>query len=359
MSISKGAVIEIFAFFQIKEPVLRVRMYGKGQLNYTFLVECEGGKRYILQKINTIFNIAWVMKNINIVYHHLIKKQKEGLWDKDYKILTPKENEKGENYLEFWDNFWRVYDYLENTLTQDMVYYWYQAEKVGEIVWQFHLCLSDLKEDLYNPLPWFHYTPNYFADFLKIKDKTKVKRDEEIEAWILSHKDKISDFFAMIDSGMIKKRVTHNDVKVNNLLFDKKTGNPVCIIDWDTLSCDLPLWVDIGDMCRSLCANTGEEGDDFALVDFREDIFGSLMKGYLRKANSFLTEKEKSLILFSVEFIIFELSLRFYTDYLRGDTYFIVRYPLQNLEKAKKLYFLWKSFDSKREKLEEMLKKYI
>lgn len=360
MSISIELVQYIFDFFQLKEEILSVKAYWKGQLNYTFLITCTNNKRYILQKINTLFNIAWVMKNIDTIHNHLLKKQAEGLWDNGYDILTPIKNEAWKNYVEFENNSWRMYYYIENTLTQDYIYYSFQAEKVGELIGQFHLCLSDLEGKLYNPLPGFHNTPNYYKNFQEALLNTKIsERDDQMEKWIKWKKSEIDYFFDLIDSKQIQTRTTHNDTKVNNILFDKNTWNPVVIIDWDTISNELPLWVDIGDMCRSMCSNTLEEWDDFVLVDFREDIFESLMKGYLKKGNGFLTEIEKKHIIFSIWFLIFELAMRYYTDYLNGNKYFLIRYPLQNLEKAKKTYFLWKSFESKKELLKKIVDKYI
>lgn len=355
-------VEKLFHSFSINLANFTCSLYGKGNINYTFLVTDGNWQKYILQKINTIFNVSAVMKNISSVSEHLLNKQKDWEWWKEYKILYAYTWKDGLNYSNLdWES-WRVYDFIEWSVVQDNVYYYHQAEEVGELLGQFHLSLSDMEEELYNPLPWFHYTPWYFKEFLSARSNTLLSDDERdfiIEDWIIKQEVNVKYFFNLIDTEQLPNRVTHNDPKVNNILFDKQTWKPLMLIDWDTISKDLPVLIDIWDMCRAICMNSLEEGDDYELVKFQEDIFDSLMKWYLKKWSLYLNDCEKKHIVFSVWFITFELAMRFYSDYLMWNIYFRARHKKQNYEKAKKMFSLWKDFELKKDTLEWIVKKYL
>lgn len=155
----------------------------------------------------------------------------------------------------------------------------------------------------------------------------------------------------------MKKYVTHNDLKITNFLFSKTTGNPLALIDWDTLSDTLPVLIDIGDLCRSLCASQSENME-YSKQTFQIEIFEAIIGGYFA-SNTHLSVVEKNMIYFIIGFITFELTLRFYTDYLRGDTYFHTTYTAQNLDRARNQYALWKSIDSKEERIAHIVKQFI
>jgi hypothetical protein len=295
-----------------------------------------------------------------LVQEHLTNKKKLGTFSAEYDILKTQKTLDWKNYLKTQDVYWRIYDFAYWTITQDEIQNLEQAEEVWKIVSQFHLNLFDLDEKLFNPLSWFHHTPTYFVALDEAIKTTKNKRNKQIEDWLESEKQSVWSYFDLIETWKIPTRINHNDPKINNILFNKDTAKPSILIDWDTISDVLPVLVDIWDMCRSLCITHTDDIKDVDNQKFREDVFESLMKWYLLDWKDYLLDIEKEHIVFSVGIIILELAMRYYTDYLLWNLYFSkIKYPTQNLDKANRLFYLWKDFDSKREILENIVKKYL
>jgi Ser/Thr protein kinase RdoA (MazF antagonist) len=135
-------------------------------------------------------------------------------------------------------------------------------------------------------------------------------------------------------AGEMPVRVTHNDTKINNVLFDAQSGEAVTIVDLDTVMPGVALY-DFGDLVRTgVCPAAGDERD-LGQVTVRPEIYQALVEGYTEATGDLLTETERDLMLFSGKLITFETGLRFLTDYLRGDRYFRTTRPGQNLDRAR------------------------
>lgn len=140
------------------------------------------------------------------------------------------------------------------------------------------------------------------------------------------------EFWAKVESGEIPRRVSHNDTKISNILFDKDS-NVLCVIDLDTVLSSTCL-NDFGDAIRT-CTNTGKEDDlDLDKVSVNIEMFEAYTKGYLSEASKFLNETEKELLVFGARYIIYEQALRFLMDYINGDTYYKIKSPKHNLERT-------------------------
>lgn len=151
-------------------------------------------------------------------------------------------------------------------------------------------------------------------------------------------------------------RVTHNDTKINNILFDK-TGNVLCVIDLDTVLNSTAL-NDFGDAIRSY-TNTGLEDDpDLDQVSMNIEIFEAFSKGYLEEAQTFLTQIEKDHLAFSARYITYEQVLRFLMDYIDGDHYYKVKSNDHNLIKTYAQYKLLQSMEDQFDTMNSIIKKY-
>jgi hypothetical protein len=102
---------------------------------------------------------------------------------------------------------------------------------------------------------------------------------------------------------------------------------------------------DIADCLRSACNRRGELSDT-AVVCFDLDIAMAIMEGYLRVAGHWLTPMDRILLVPAVVLLPLELGMRFLSDHLRGNVYFRVDSPDQNLTRAAVQFALVSSIES-------------
>ncbi len=174
----------------------------------------------------------------------------------------------------------------------------------------------------------------------------------------MSFKDKIDVVENGLKQGYIPKRITHNDTKLNNYLFDPITNEAVCLIDFDTIMVSSALY-DYGDATRSMCNIVGSSETDLNKVLFDLNIYEAFTKGYLKVGKKFLTKKEIELIPYSSFLITFELCTRFLADYLQNDIAFPIKYEKHNLDRAKNQIKIVKDIICKMDKMADIVAKYI
>ncbi|MBR6055428.1 MAG: aminoglycoside phosphotransferase family protein [Bacteroidales bacterium] len=156
--------------------------------------------------------------------------------------------------------------------------------------------------------------------------------------------------------GKLPKRICHCDTKVNNMLFDAE-GKILCIIDLDTV---MPSYVfsDFGDFLRTAANPVAEDSPEVEKIDFRMDIFSSFAQGYLESTAGFLTPVERENLPYAACLFPFMQAVRFFTDYLNGDTYYRIAYPEHNLVRTRNQMALWRSAMSKRAEMSAIIRKY-
>lgn len=334
--------------------------YGNGHINDTYLTDTE---QYILQRINTsVFkNPKELMENIENVTAFIAEKIAENGGDPKRGTLAVVKTDDGENYYRVDDdNVFRVYKYIENTVSIEddkspLVLY-----NTGVGFGRFQKMLSDYPADtLYEIIKNFHDTP------LRIEAlKEAVKNDisgraatvgKEIE-FALSRADEMGVVVDGIADGSIPLRVTHNDTKINNILFDKDTLEAVCVIDLDTVMPGSALY-DFGDALRFGASTATEDETDLSKVNFSIENFESFAKGFLEQTGDSLTEREIELLAFSAKLMTYECGIRFLTDHLNGDTYFKIHRENHNLDRARNQFRLIEDMETKMDQLNEIIKK--
>lgn len=341
----------IAANFKFDGTVDRVEPMGEGFINDTFIIYTkeESAPNYLLQRKNKrIFtNVPAMMENIQKVCTHIKKKvvAKNGNPLREAMTIVPATDEK----LFFQDEegeFWAVCVFISDTLT-------YNSAKTPELAYQggkgigmFQAMVADLNEPLTDILPGFHNIRYRFNqwDAVLAKDPggRKAKLTEEIN-WIESRREEMLNFWKLVESGEIPTRITHNDTKINNILFDQN-GEVLCVIDLDTVLNSTCL-NDFGDAMRSY-TNTGEEDDEnLDAVSCNISIFEGFTKGYLSQAISFLAEKELEYLAFSAKYITYEQVLRFLMDYIDGDNYYKIKGPEHNHQRTLAQYKLLTSME--------------
>ncbi|MDR1585578.1 MAG: aminoglycoside phosphotransferase family protein [Prevotellaceae bacterium] len=341
----------IVSQFDIEGETGAVRPLKIGHINDSFIVENleKGGKSYFLQKINHhIFkNVEGLQQNISLVTDHLRKKLSEsGENNIEKRVLRLIPTKTGKwFYKDSEGSFWRVYVNIENahsydTITPELAY------KAGEAFGDFQCMLSDIPHgDLIETIPNFHNMEFRLEEFRQAVKANKAGRlsEEEVQ-YFIGEIEKRADEMCLPErlfrEGRLPKRVNHCDTKVNNMLFDQ-TDEPICIVDLDTV---MPGFVlsDFGDFMRT-AANTGAEDDtNLDNVGVNLEIFKAYTKGYLKKA-TFLTPIELDNLAFGAKLLSYMQTVRFFTDYLNGDTYYKVQHPAHNLQRTRAQFKLLQS----------------
>ncbi len=318
--------------FQISGDVLSIEKYGNGHINRTFLLTTTEDL-YILQGINT-----YVFPNVNELMSNIVATT-EFLKERNVETLEiVRTNKDNLSYFNYGQHAYRIYRFCKGTITIEKAKTLEDVETAASAFGDFHNLLAEFDASkLYEIIPNFHNTPKRYQNLLDAMDKTtkalydSAKREIDIAT---SFADKICKIADGIEDGNVKLHVTHNDPKINNVLFDEKTRSIRCVIDLDTIMPGSFLY-DVGDALRSLFTGAMEDSEDYLSVTHNKDIFRSYVAGYLKKCKASLTKREIQLIAYSAFLMTYEVGIRFLEDYLRGNLYFHVAYPTHNLVRCR------------------------
>ena len=341
--------------FNIDGDVTSVEPYGEGHINLTLLVTTTK-KRYIMQKMNTrVFTDPdSLMANICGVTEHLAARGIETL-----NVVPTK---KGERYLK-GEECYRVYDFIENTVTYQTVKDKEVFKNSGRAFGEFQNYLSEFDASkLTETIKRFHDTPKRFADFKAALEEDVMGRakdcQEEIN-FVLSHEHTYGLAMEGLKDGSLPLRVTHNDTKLNNILMDANTGKARAVIDLDTIMPGSMLF-DFGDSIRFGASTAAEDEKDLDKVHFDIELFKAYAEGYCGAVKDSITQKEAELLPYGSYLMTIECGMRFLADYLAGDTYFATKYAEHNLVRCRTQIRLAsemeKSFDKMGEIVKEILK---
>ena len=347
-----------------------VKPFGEGHINETYAVymPAQNGTDiplFVLQKINiNVFkNPGQVMENIFGVTEYLrgIIRREGG--DLDREALSYIKTKDGESYFEDESGQpWRCLHYVPNSVCYQQVerpeQFYQSAISFGRFLKQ----LGDYPaEKLYETIPKFHDTTKRFRDFedaqrKDVKNRARTCR-EEIE-FVLSRGKDCDVLMKQLRDGVLPLRVTHNDTKLNNILFDKDTDKGLCIIDLDTIMPGLAA-NDFGDSIRFGASTAEEDEKDLEKVHFDLDLYENYVKGYLEMAKDVLTPSEIESLPWGARLMTLECGMRFLADYLQGDVYFKTAYPEHNLVRARTQFRLVAEMEEQFETMKQIIKKYL
>lgn len=310
--------------------------YGNGNINDTYRIDFEQKglcRTFLLQRLNHLVfkDPEAVMRNIQAVCEHLARQAYP------YRTAAPVAALDGQ-FLQADEagNWWRVFPFFEPSYAPEGLVGPDIAYQAARAYGAFARALRHFPpEKLTATIPGFHDTDQRWAFFLKILEEDPLGRAQETQpeiADIFSAKpvfDKISD---LKRNGHLPLRVTHNDTKAGNVLFDANTHKALAVIDLDTVMPGTIL-SDFGDMVRTFAADR-QEGETGA-VSLRHGILDALQRGFLEETGGFLTEPEKQHLLLGAAWITGEQALRFLTDWLSGDVYYKIHYPTHNLVRTR------------------------
>ena len=337
--------------------------YGSGHINDTYKVSARLAGRpvnYLLQRINHgIFKTPdRVMENIVRVTRHLGARL-AGDGDASRKTLTVIPSREGLPFVrDVEGNWWRMYLFIENAHTYDIIESDRQAYEAARAFARFQNQLADLPAPrLHETIPAFHNTLKRLEALDAAARADVCGRKAEVSAelaFVDARREQCGRLLARNARGEIPERITHNDTKINNVMLDDASGEGVCVIDLDTVMPGLALY-DFGDMVRSATASAAEDERDLSKVGSRIGMFEALARGYLSEA-AFLVPAELEELAFSGRLITLTIAIRFLTDYLAGDVYFKTHRPGQNLDRCRTQLQMVRSMEAQANEMERMVR---
>ena len=359
---------EVAARFRTKGAAAEHAPYGNGHINDTFLVVCgtqEGERRrYILQKMNhSIFKMPQqLMENVVNVTEYLREMIARRGGDPDRETLNVVKTKDGSNYyLDDEGNYWRMFLFVEQTVCLEKVESAKDFYDSAVAFGNFQKMLSDYPaQTLHETIPNFHNTPSRFSDFQRAVQEDRMGRaaqaKEEI-AFALAREADTRVLTDMLKAGELPLRVTHNDTKLNNILFDADTKKAICIIDLDTVMPGLSHY-DFGDSIRFGASTGAEDEKDLDKIEMDLSLFEAFTKGYLEGCGGSLTEKEIEMLPMGAKLMTYECGIRFLADFLEGDTYFKIHRDGHNLDRARTQFKLVKDMEDKWADMAAIVEKY-
>ena len=358
-------LVEVCRIFDIKGELVDVEVMHDGHINTTNVVifnEDGATKKYLVQGINThVFKKPdELMENIVGVTTFLREKIAENGGNPDRETLTFIPARDGRYFYYHEGKCWRIYHYIEDSYTINVINNNEVFENAGRSFGLFQKNLSGYPmESLFEIIKDFHNTPKRLEN-LKASVKADVKnRAESVKAEIdfaLARESKAKTVLNLYRDGLIPLRVTHNDTKLNNILFDKTTNESICVIDLDTIMPGFSLY-DFGDAIRFGGNTAVEDEKDLDKVKLSLPLFESFTKGFLSTCATALTKAEVDHLAFSAALMTYECGIRFLADYLDGDVYFRIGYPEHNLVRARNQFRLVEEIENHLDEMNEIVQR--
>ncbi len=365
---TKERLIEVISKFDIPGSVVSVKAFGDGHINDTFHVISQMGTEqtvYTLQRMNgTVFkNYEQLIDNIQKVTSFLAQKIKQQGGNPDRETLQLIPTKSGELYYkEIGGSGWRVYLFIDDAVSYSSVVSAEKFKESGYAFGNFQYLLAEFPADqLYETIANFHNTEDRFAKFKHAVELDVMGRAKEVQreiAFIMEREADCSFFNELYKKGELPHRVTHNDTKLNNVLFSSETGKAFCVIDLDTV---MPGFAahDFGDAIRFGASTGAEDEVDLSKVTCSIELYEAYLQGFLEGCRGSLTKREIETLPMGAKVMTYECGMRFLTDYLEGDVYFKTHREGHNLDRARTQLKLVADMETKWTEMETIVKKYL
>lgn len=344
--------------FRIDGSIVSYEEIKVGIVNQTYRVNylLTNGKykSYIIQSINTYAfkQPELIMDNIDQITEHM-RTKKEG------KVaLHFHHTAEGKTYYVDERGFWRLFNYIESdtyNVTADLEI----VHNAGEAFGEFQMLLADYDATkLSETIPDFHNTRMRFQNLWKDVEEDPCGRAVEVQDeldWLRVAEERACQLIDMHKAGRIPLRVTHNDTKINNVLFSKGGKNPLVVIDLDTVMPGI-VGNDFGDAIRFAANYVEEDCPNLEFVGVNMDVYSAFADGFLKQTANALTKEEIETLPLSCFAITVELATRFLADYIAGDPYFHINYTDHNLVRARNQIALAKDMLIKMDEMERIVR---
>jgi len=339
----------IYAEFNNNDKLVSYSELASGHINDTYLIKTNENNFFVLQRINhgVFKDVPGLINNKVSVSEHLQKKLAH-LPENELKrsVLSFVDTKNGNFYYVDSDgNYWNMMVYINDSITFETVTNEGVAYEGGKLIGDFLNLTSDFDASkLIEVIPKFHdmsFRFSQFEDSLKVASEERLNDAKKYIDLVWSLKDEMHIIQHLKESGEIKVRVTHNDTKISNVLFDTNNKG-LCVIDTDTIMPGVAHY-DFGDAIRTICNSAVEDETDLDKVNFNLDYYNAYTKGFLEEVEKALSPIEIKYLPLGAKTMIFIMAIRFLTDFLNGDIYYKTKYPEHNLDRAKNQFKLIES----------------
>ena len=358
------AIEKVIDAFQVEGKVIDCIPFGNGHINDTRLVTMDNGVQYVAQRINkNVFKRPdLLMENYVGVTKFIRNKIEATGGDPLREVLNAIPAKDGKPFIiDEEGEYWRLLVYVTESMSYDKVerpeQFYDSAVSFGD----FQYMLRDYPaETLHETIVNFHNTPDRYRQLMEAVEKDACGRLKDVQAEVEFAKARF-DFAGTLErahsEGRLPLRVTHNDTKLNNILFDIHTGAPLCVVDLDTI---MPGYSvnDFGDSIRFGATTALEDEADLSKVNFDISLYELYVKGFIEGAKGGLTEGELELLPIGAIMMTFECGMRFLADHLNGDTYFKIHREGHNLDRARNQFKLVSDMESRLDEMKAIVKKY-
>lgn len=351
---------EILSAYGLGGMMTDWHMIKTGHINRTYVISFSNGEKRLLQQINnTVFKKPLeLMENVVKITDFLREKIAEEGGDPTRETLKVHFTNDGKNcYIDSLGQYWRFYNFVDNAFSYNSIENDELFYRAGAAFGKFQSQLAEFPIDtLFDTIPDFHHTYKRFLNLKAAAEKNVADRKSKVEEelrFAFDREDDTKIIVDLIEKGEIPVRVTHNDTKLNNIMFDSETKTPVCVVDLDTVMPGSALY-DFGDAIRFGASTAAEDEKDLSKVSMDLNLYEKYVKGYLSTAGRSLTEREIEFLPFSAKLLTFECGMRFLTDYLDGDVYFGTAYPEHNLDRCHTQFKLVADMEQKFEEMKRI-----
>lgn len=344
---------DIAAHFVLPSPIGRIIPYGSGHINDTFCIydTTQTIPLYILQRINhQVFTNIPLLKTTTarITEHIRSKLRQKTNTDLHRAVLTPLATKTGEFFfLDADGNYWGMYLFIQGSVLYDTVRSDRQAYQAGTMFGRFIRLLADFPtSELHESIPNFHNMIVRLEQFYEAQEQDRAKRTKIVQSeidFVTARVDSMTSLQNNLANGLLPQRITHNDTKLNNILFDA-AGNALCVIDLDTVMPGL-VHYDFGDSIRSIASSSAEDETDPSRICLNLAFYTAYTRGFLEELHTILTPFEQTTLAFGAQYMTFIMGLRFLTDYLNGDVYYKIHYAQHNITRARSQFALLRDME--------------
>lgn len=359
--------IETLSQFDIPGKLISIEELKRGHINRTYVAVWERGgirKRYVHQVVNhRIFqDIAGLMRNLDVVTSTLGEARAAGQLRPDEVTLTLIKARSGERFLQDESGeFWRTFEFIEDTVSYDVCPSRSVAAEAAAILGRFQRALLSAEPHSFaETIPYFMDGGRRYEAFsqsIGLNSHNRVQECQEEIEFALKRREFGGSLVAAVKSQILPSRVTHNDMKLNNVLFDGGGNRAICLLDLDTCMAGTVLY-DFGDLVRNTAVPCAEDEQDFSKVVFDMELYEAICRGYVAEAEGFLVPAERESLAIAPRNLALILGVRFLTDHLQGDTYFRIHHPNHNLERARTQFQIVRMMEQLEGEMRRVVERY-
>ena len=352
---------QVCKWFRIEGTYVGYETIQVGNVNKTYQVKVllpDGSpKSFLVQNVNTyVFkNPVKVMENIDKVTEHIRAKRPSQI------ALHFHHTHDRKTYVEDGKNFWRMTNFIPST-TYNVARDLDVIRNAGKAFGEFQVQLADFSvDDLHETIVDFHNTRARFEKLIADAEADPLGKVAEVREelnYLLEVQDLACKLTDMYNQGKLPQRVTHNDTKINNVLFDQEGNVALVVIDLDTVMPGL-VGHDFGDAIRFAANFVEEDSPEYEKAGVNMDVFRAFTEGFLAATGAALTQEELDTLALSCFVLTVELATRFLDDYILGSPYFKTNYPEHNLVRTRCQIALAKDMQKKLPEMESCVRNCV